>query len=287
MRLRYKKIGLFGFGLRADQKNKAFELARRLSNGGAKVVVDTRLGIFAGQTKATAQAMVRKTDMLLSLGGDGTLLAAVCLAAPRGLPVLGVNLGGLGYMTAFGADQALDAAEAVLKGRLTEERRTMLYAEAWRGKTRLGERLALNDIVFARNVSGRMARLETRVNGVVVAGFKADGLIIATPTGSTAYALSVGGPIIASSTPVLLLAPISPHALSNRPLVLPDDVVIEIRVPSDGSTLSLAADGARPLTLKPDDKIAVKRATIKARLLLAPDHDPWRILREKLGWYGS
>lgn len=286
MRPRYRNIGLFGFGLRAEQKLAALELARRLSSGGVGVLVDPRLGPFHGQSQVSAASLAKRSDLLLCLGGDGTLLAAVRLTAPLGKPVLGVNLGGLGYMTAFGADQALDAADAVLTGRLREERRSMLSVQAWRGRRKLGERLALNDVVLARSGSGRMARLQTRINGAAVAAFKADGLIIATPTGSTAYALSVGGPIIACNTPVLLLAPISPHALSNRPLVLPEDALIEVGVPAEGPALSLTADGDRPLALRAGDRVLLRRAKVQARLLQPPDHDPWRVLREKLGWHG-
>jgi NAD+ kinase len=144
---------------------------------------------------------------------------------------------------------------------------------------------ALNELVLARPEVGRLARMQASVDGRFLAGFRADGLIFSTPTGSTAYNLSVGGPLVDPASPVLLLSLISPHTLGARPLVLPDDRILELSLPEGG--LELAADGRGEVLLKAGDRVRFSRSPLSVKLVFAPDHDPWAVLRDKLGWQGA
>ncbi len=224
---------------------------------------------------------------VLSLGGDGTMLTAARIAAPAGLPVLGVNLGTLGFITPVPADRLAESLESALKGRFKVQRRTMLQAEVWRGGRKAASRLALNDVVVLRGVSAKLALLETRVDGRPLATYKADGLLVATPTGSTAYSLSVGGPVLEPRSRNFILAPISPHTLSVRPLVLPDSSVLELKVPQGRAPLHFSSDGEQGFGLKAGDRLLIRRYAKPAKLLVPPGYDYWEVLRNKLGWRGN
>jgi NAD+ kinase len=165
-----------------------------------------------------------------------------------------------------------------------EEQRRLVRAELWRGGRKAASVDALNDLVLGRNSAGRLARLQASVDGRFLAQFRADGLIFATPTGSTAYALSVGGPVIAGHTPVLLLALVSPHTLSNRPLVLSENSHLDLVLPDAG--MHLSADGGKPLRLRAGDRLRMMRSPFQARLIFPKGHDNWAVLRNKLGWQG-
>ena len=233
---------------------------------------------------AAGAVFARKSGVLISLGGDGTLLGAARLAAPLKRPVLSVNLGGLGFMTAVGPEHVGQKLPKLLSTDGEVELRGMVRVELWRGTKRALVLDALNDIALARASAGRMARFQASVDGQFLAEFRADGLVFASPTGSTAYALSVGGPIIDARTPVNLLALVSPHTLSNRPLVLPASSRLQVLLPEAG--LGLSTDGAKPMTLKAGDRLVLGSAPYQARLILAKARDPWAVLRNKLGWQG-
>jgi NAD+ kinase len=163
----------------------------------------------------------------------------------------------------------------------------MLEAEVWRGGKAVARRTALNDVVLLRGSSAKLAELDLRVDGLRLASYRADGLVLATPTGSTAYALSVGAPVLQPRSRTLLVAPISPHTLSVRPLVLDDRAVIEVTAPRSRSPLGFSTDGEGGFWLKSEDRVLVRRSKIDALLLLPPDYDYWDVLRSKLGWRGN
>jgi NAD+ kinase len=226
-----------------------------------------------------------RSSLLVSLGGDGTLLGAARLAAPLGKPVLGINLGGLGFVTALGPSGLDDRLQALLKGdSRVEERRLVRGTVLRKGKVTVTLD-ALNDLVLARSGVGRLAKMEASINGRFLASFKADGLIFSSPTGSTAYALSVGGPVLDPRSPLLLLALVAPHTLGHRPLVLRESAVLELSLPEGG--LELAADGKNTVTLRAGDVVRLQRSPYHVGLVVEPDHDAWAVLREKLGWQGS
>lgn len=233
------------------------------------------------------QALSSKCDLILSLGGDGTMLEAARIAATGDIPVLGVNLGLLGFITPVPAENIEEGLTAALLGRYRVEPRAMLQAEIIRGGRKVYSRSALNDMVLLRGATGKLALLETHINGRYLASFRADGLIVSTPTGSTAYSLASGGPVVEPRSRNFLLAPISPHTLSVRPLVLSDSSVLDIQMPASRAPLHFSTDGEKGFWLKLGDRIRVGRCGRDAKLLVPKDYDYWDVLRRKLGWRGS
>jgi NAD+ kinase len=233
------------------------------------------------------EALAKKSDLIISLGGDGTMLNSARLAAPKDIPVFGVNMGTLGFITSVPYEHFQRSLKEVLEGHYKLLRRSMLLAEIFRRGRRVERRIALNDVVLLRGSSAKLAELETRIDGRVMATYRADGLIVATPTGSTAYALSAGAPVLEPNSPTLVLAPISPHTLSVRPVVISDRSVIEIEAPRTRSPLSFSSDGETGFWLKAEDRIRLSRYEHDALLLVSPDYDYWEVLRGKLGWRGN
>jgi NAD+ kinase len=224
-----------------------------------------------------------QVDLLLVLGGDGTLLSMARLVGDLGVPILGVNLGGLGFLTALTVDELFPALEAYLDDGLVIEERMMLAATVSRQGERLSEYVALNDMVITKSAMSRIIRLEVAVDGQLATGYRADGLIISTPTGSTAYSLSAGGPIVFPTMDAVVLTPICSHTLTNRPIVLPGSQRIEVTLLTDQDVM-LTADGQVGFALKPLDTVEVRRAAARIRLLRFPQKHFFSVLRTKLKW---
>jgi NAD+ kinase len=218
------------------------------------------------------------------LGGDGTLLSVARLVDGLGVPILGVNLGGLGFLTATTQEALFPTLEAVLNGHYAAEERMVLAATHTRGGQVLAEYLALNDVVIARGALGRLIDLEISVDGQMVTAYRADGLIIASPTGSTAYNLSAGGPILFPTMDAVVLTPISPHALTNRPIVLSGTARLEVSLLTDSPDVVLSLDGQPGLSLTLKDVIGVQRAGARIRLIRDPQKTYFQVLRTKLKW---
>ncbi len=229
---------------------------------------------------------VAQAQVVVTLGGDGTLLKACQPAAPLGRPLLGINLGRRGYLTAHGPEYLEAALAAAVQGRLTQMRLCMLEARVMHRGRLVTKRLALNDMVLARGSWGRLAALEVRLDGHPLTHYLADGLIVATPTGSTAYALAAGGPLLEPGLPCLALVPIAPHTLSHRPLVIASSSKIELNIPATAKNLGLSADGLPPVRLAAGDKVQVARSRFQALLLMPRGHDWRETLRDKLDWRG-
>lgn len=222
-------------------------------------------------------------DLIVVLGGDGTLLAMARLVGDLGVPILGVNLGGLGFLTALTVDELIPALDAHLRGDLVLEERMMLSAAVTRQGERLAEYVALNDVVIMKSAMSRIIRLEVAVDQQFATGYRADGLIISTPTGSTAYGLSAGGPIVFPTMDAVVLTPICSHTLTNRPIVLPATQRIEVTLVADEDVM-LTLDGQVGFALKRDDTVEVKRAAARIRLLHLPERHFFSVLRTKLKW---
>ena len=226
-----------------------------------------------------------RADLVIAVGGDGTLLYAARLVARHGVPLLGINRGRLGFLTDVMPQDLISSVEAALDGKLEREERTLLLATLRTGNGKSAESLALNDVVLQKAASGRMLDFEMQVNGRYVNSHAGDGLVIATATGSTAYALSCGGPIIEPDLDVLVLAPICPHTLSDRPVVVSARSVIEIKLIERFETQAqVVCDGVVIGELAPDDSLEVKAAKERITLLHPPGHDYYRLLRSKLQW---
>lgn len=224
-----------------------------------------------------------QVDLLIVLGGDGTLLSMARAVGDLGVPMLGVNLGGLGFLTATTLEEMLPALEAVMAGAMAIEERTMLGARLVRDGQALGEHIALNDVVITKSAMSRIIELSVSVDGRHATSYRADGLIVATPTGSTAYNLSVGGPILFPTLDAVVLTPIAPHTLGNRPIVLPGTQRIEILLKGDQEVM-LTMDGQVGVHLRERDVVQVEQARARIRLLRFPQKDFFSVLRTKLKW---
>jgi NAD+ kinase len=228
--------------------------------------------------------VVAWADLVVVLGGDGTILSVARLIGSREVPILGVNLGGLGFLTEITLDELFPTLEAVLRNEFDVSRRLTLTARVLRGGEPIASYEALNDAVITKTALSRIVDLETHVNGEYVATFRADGLIVSTPTGSTAYCLAAGGPIIYPSLPAVVIIPICPHTLTNRPLVLPDSAVVEIIQGSAGEDVHLTVDGQVGVGLRHRDVVALKRSGRTIALIKSPKLNYFELLRTKLKW---
>jgi len=222
-------------------------------------------------------------DLLVVLGGDGTLLSMARSIGDLGVPILGVNLGGLGFLTATTLDEMRPALEAVVAGRMATEERMLLAARLVRNGHSIGEYSALNDVVITKSAMSRIVDLSVSVGGRHATAYRADGLIISTPTGSTAYNLSTGGPILFPTMDAVVLTPIAPHTLSNRPIVIPGAERIEVTLLDDQDVM-LTMDGQVGVPLRARDTVEVQKATARIRLLRFPQKDFFSVLRTKLKW---
>ena len=224
------------------------------------------------------------SDLVIAVGGDGTMLRAARLAAVAEVPVLGVNRGRLGFLADIGPEQMLDRVDDALAGRCLPERRMLLQASLRQGDVDCAA-IALNDVLVAKRESGRMLDVRTWVDGAFVNTHGGDGFIVSTSTGSTAYALSCGGPIVHPSMAALVLVPICPHTLSDRPVVVGADCVVELEIAGSLETRAqVVCDGVVLCDLEPGVRLRVSRAPVTVTLLHPPGHDYYRILRSKLHW---
>jgi len=262
-------------------------LAQHLLGKGhvVRVIADEALALDgAGVHTVPETELAPGADLIVAVGGDGAMLHAARMAAMADVPVLGVNRGRLGFLADVGPEQMLQSLDDALGGRCQAERRMLLAAQLL-ADGRPIDALALNDVVVAKRETGRMVDVRTWVNGAYVNTHVGDGFIIATPTGSTAYALSCGGPIVHPSLDAVVLVPVCPHTLSDRPIVVPADSVVEIELADRfESRAQVVCDGIVLCDLDPGVRLRIERARVSATLLHPPGHDYYRILRSKLHW---
>ncbi|MBM3726353.1 MAG: NAD(+) kinase [Acidobacteria bacterium] len=252
---------------------------------GVETVYDRETGGYLDGTSGMDRSEVAaRADLIIVLGGDGTLLSAARSLDGRNVPVLPVNLGSLGFLTAVTVDEIQDQLAAVLAGQHRTARRRMLHCELRRAGRVEHEFYALNDVVITNTSLARMIDLNTYVDDHFVCRFKADGLIVATPTGSTAYSLSAGGPIMFPSVNALCITPICPHMLTNRPVIVPDTSVIAIESLSDDEGCYLTIDGQSGTALKPGDLVTCRLSERVLSLIRPPKMMFFDVLRQKLKW---
>jgi len=230
------------------------------------------------------QEMMARADLVIVLGGDGTLLSVARHSGTRRVPVLGVNLGGLGFLTDVRPEEIFPALERVFGGQYQLEQRSMLEAAAMRNGKVVQRFQALNDVVINKGALARILDLETSVDGMPICTYKADGLIVATPTGSTAYSLSAGGAIVEPSVGVVLVSPICPHTLTQRPIVLPARSHLRIAVRSPDEDVVLTVDGQEGMKLANNDVVEVRPSKNRVLLVRSPTHSFFELLRTKLRW---
>ncbi len=260
------------------------DLAKWLAERDVRACFEPEAAAAVGEIGVSREEMVRRADLLVVLGGDGTLLAVARAVEERAVPILGVNLGTLGFLVEVSVDEMTTALARALAGEMTIEPRMRLAVRLVRDGRELRSWLALNDAVITKGASARIVDLEAHADGQLVTTYHADGLIVSTPTGSTAYSLSAGGPILLPDVPSLLLTPICPHALTQRPLVLPDSAEIEVVVHPRGGEVQLAIDGQEGALLHEGDRVAVRRSEHPTLLLVPPQRSRFEVLRSKLRW---
>jgi NAD+ kinase len=279
-----KKIGIICKPDKPEPPKILKKMVPWLLERGIEVYLEAETASFEGALSLPRAEMPSVADLMIVLGGDGTMLGTARLVAAKGIPLLGVNLGGLGFITEVYMDDIFTALEKVLKGECPTEERMMLQARIVRGGEVIASYTALNDVVINKGSMARIIDLEISVNNTYVTMFKSDGAIVSTPTGSTAYSLSAGGPILYPTIRAIVLTPISPHTLTNRPLVLPEDVRIEISLKSWNKGVMLSLDGQVGFILMPGDTVEIKKSSHNAILLRAGGRDHFDILRTKLKW---
>lgn len=264
----------------------ASELVTWLEERKCQPLVDTHLARHVGYARGLTEKQIRdRAELVVVLGGDGTLISVARLFSSRQVPIVGVNLGSLGFLTEITVEQLYPVLEQCLAGshRITE--RMMLDVTVTRGDQEISRCQVLNDAVINKGALARIIELEARVNDDFLTTFKADGLIISTPTGSTGYSLSAGGPIVQPLMKCVLITPICPHTLTNRPIVLSYQSVIRITVKSSfDEMVYLTLDGQVGVELQEGDSIEIKRAETTTALVTSPEKDYFAILRAKLKW---
>ena len=279
-----KKIGIISKTGHPEPLNILKGLVPWLRKRGCELYIDheTASGLdMEGHQRSQIPQLV---DFVAVLGGDGTMLSVARLVGERGVPILGINIGGLGFLTAVQKEDIYEVLEKVIGGQCPVEGRMMLTACVLRHSECIAEYLVVNDVVVNKGALARIIDLETYIDNDYVATFKADGLIVSTPTGSTAYALSAGGPIVYPTLNCVIIAPICPHTLTNRPIVLPDSVSVDIILKSLTEDVFLTVDGQVGFSLRKNDIIEVRKSQHKAQFFIPCERDYFGILRRKLKW---
>lgn len=282
----FKSIGIISRPRRANLAEVVPGLLDWLKKRGVNVVYDAETasclkGDGVGNTR---HQIAEQADLFLVLGGDGTLLAASREASAKGIPILPINMGSLGFLTNFTVEELYPALEATLFGQYAIEERVLLLVERINRDQILTHQRVLNDAVVHKGTLARMIELELHIDGGFVCRYRADGLIIATPTGSTAYSMSAGGPIVHPAVESILITPICPHTLSDRPVVVPDTAKIELRLCESSDSIFLTLDGQTGSPTQIGDRIRITRAPERLKLIHSPNKTYFEILRNKLKW---
>jgi len=284
-----RALGLFGNASKSEMPAALATIVGHCHAAGVTAIASHDLaGVIPDGTPSLApEALVAAVDMVVALGGDGTMLRAARVLGLTGVPLLGVNLGSLGYLTDVPLEELDSALDAVLDGGYHLEARSRVYCSVWRGDERIAQASALNDLVVNMGTLPRALDLELWTDGDSLGRFLGDGIVVSTPTGSTAYNLSAGGPICHSAVPCLLIAPICPHALGMRPLVISNETQVELVLHETGEGAVLTADGQKTNELCDGDRISFRLANREVNLVKFPQSNFYRVMRHKLHWGGT
>lgn len=281
-----RRIGVVAKPGAVEARDVILKLLEWLAARGLTAVLEKETaGLVSSATVASVgkPELPAQVDLVVVLGGDGTLLSMARAVGDLGVPLLGVNLGGLGFLTATTLDEMFPALTAVLDGRMVVDERMMLSARVVRNGQRLCEYVALNDVVITKSAMSRIIEFAVSVEGQHATSYRADGLIISTPTGSTAYSLSAGGPILFPTMDAIVLTPICSHTLTNRPIVLPGMHRVEVTLLADQDVMA-TVDGQIGVNLKERDTVEVVKAAARIRLVRFPQKGFFSVLRTKLKW---
>jgi NAD+ kinase len=283
-----KTIGLIAHPRKTGVAELIAAVAEEFRNLGIPVQLEKGAAALVGQSSsATIPQLAEESDLLVVLGGDGTILNVAGHLGDHVKPIFGINVGSLGFLTCSTSTGYREAVQAVAKDKITFNERTMLQMEVISQGKVSPPAIGLNDVVLSRGKLSRLILLRVRVDGEDLTEFNADGIIVATPTGSTAYSLSAGGPIMAPQSGVFVITPICPHVLTNRSVIVREESRIEIEVTDPDDPVYLSVDGRDPALLQLGDTVAIRRADKKLPLAVMPDVSFFGVVRQKLKWSGS
>jgi NAD+ kinase len=284
--MQIKTIGIVSKPKKPEVREIVPQLVHWLQERSINVLIDKETGsaLDGSEKCVTRNEMPSRADLIIVLGGDGTLLATARVLNRKPVPLLAVNLGGLGFLTVITRDELFPTLERVVAGDFRTERRVQIEAEVIRAGEVISSFLALNDVVLNKGAIARVLDFDVRVDGQFISTYKADGLIVSTPTGSTAYSLAAGGPVIAPSVEAFIVTPICAHTLTNRPIVLRDSAQIEVEVKSQRESIYLTVDGQVGIAVRSEDTVHMRRAASVVELIQSPQKNYFEILRQKLKW---
>jgi len=282
----FKTIGVISRPRRVDVSGIVPPLLEWLAARNIRAHYDqeTATSLKESASGKTRTQLAAESDLLLVLGGDGTLLSAAREAAPHGIPVLPINLGSLGFLTSFTLQELYPALEETLAGHLIASERVMLHAALLRDGKALDDQLVLNEVVINKGALARMIEVKLSIDQDFVCRYRADGLIVATPTGSTAYSLSAGGPIVHPNVESIIVTPICPHTLSDRPIVVGDKSCVEMNLVGPADSVYLTLDGQKGVPMQSGDRVRIFRAEQRLKLIQPKRKSYYEILRSKLRW---
>jgi NAD+ kinase len=285
--MRPNKIGLIAHTGKAGVAELTRTLAQQLEEKGLTVLVETNTAELAGiASKHSISELGRDADLLVVLGGDGTILHSLGQLGENIKPVFGINMGALGFLTCANSTASAEAVDCIAEGKMVFSERSLLDV-AVNSNGNASRMIALNDVVLSRGEVSRLVRLKTSVNGEVLTEFNADGLIVATPTGSTAYSLSAGGPILAPESGAFVITPICPHVLTNRSIIVDENAVIEIEVTEREYPVFLTVDGREPVRIEMSATVQIRKSERVLPLASLPGVSFFGVVRQKLKWSGS
>jgi NAD+ kinase len=283
--MKNKSVGILTKPKFPEAKSTLQDVVSWLRARSIDVVLDTTSAILLGEQGAYQEvSLARKADVLLVLGGDGTMLNAARLAGERGIPILGVNMGGLGFLTEVRFESLYPSLERVFANDFVLDERLMLRTHIHRPGETIAQGAVLNDVVINKGTLARMIELRIAIQGRFVTNMRGDGLIISSPTGSTAYSLSAGGPIIDPAVQSLILTPICPHTLTHRPLIVPGNTEIEVTLTSRDDGAMATLDGQVGVAIAQGDTVVIQTSEQRTRLIRFPESNYYDVLREKLKW---
>jgi NAD+ kinase len=283
--MKSKSIGILTKPKFPEVKSTLHDVVTWLRVRNIDVILDTTSALLLGEQGGYPEtSLAANTDVFLVLGGDGTMLNAARLAEERSIPILGVNMGGLGFLTEVRLENLYPSLERVFANDFVLDERLMLRTHIHRHTETVARGVVLNDVVISKGTVARMIELKIGIQGRFVTNLRGDGLIISSPTGSTAYSLSAGGPIIDPAVQSLILTPISPHTLTHRPLIVPGNVEIEVTLASKDDGAMATLDGQVGVALMPGDMVVIQTSEHLTRLIRFPESNYYDVLREKLKW---
>ena len=280
-----KKIGVFCKPKAPSATDILGRLIPWLRKQNYHIFLDTGTAAIINETSSYEKREIsQQADLLIVLGGDGTLLSVARAAHPHNIPILAVNLGSLGFLAEISIEELYPTLENILAGKFEIENRMLLNACIWRNGEKVEDHNVLNDVVINKGAVARVINLQVLVNGQYMTSYRADGLIIATPTGSTAYSLSAGGPIIHPSMHTLVLSPICPFTLTNRSILIPDQSVIQVKLAAEYDDVRVTLDGQEGYDMRAGDILEIKKTKTSLQLIRGPNKNYYQILRDKLHW---